>query len=101
MYLYQSQTEFAARIGSAGHEVADPAWVSIDDIMRSPVGTDRWRPGFRETLIAYHERIASNGNFAPTVFNTTADGPAVLTRLRQPKVEIANLYQPRQRLVLP
>lgn len=100
MFLYQSPVEFGASIGTAQHEVASPGWIPMQEVIESPIGNRRFRPGLRETVLAYQERLASNGSFKPRTFFNTLDGPAVLARLRSPRVRNAEVYPSVQRLAL-
>ncbi|OGY10151.1 MAG: hypothetical protein A3A58_02500 [Candidatus Blackburnbacteria bacterium RIFCSPLOWO2_01_FULL_41_27] len=70
-YLLQIEQPVLAAIGTEKHEVSDPFWTSIEEVLQSNPDDRQFRPGVRELVLSYLTFLESPENFSPHLFFRT------------------------------
>ncbi len=70
-YLLQVEQPVFAAIGTENHEVSDPLWTSIEEVLHSNSDKRQFRPGVKELVLSYLNFLESPENFSPHFFFQT------------------------------
>ncbi|TSC89431.1 MAG: Uncharacterized protein G01um10145_588 [Microgenomates group bacterium Gr01-1014_5] len=70
-YLLQIERPVLAVIGTENHEVSDPLWTSIEEVLHSNPDNRQFRPGVRELVFSYLNFLKSPENFSPHIYPQT------------------------------
>jgi len=68
-YLFEVDCGSTIALGSYKHEVSAVGWTKIDDIISTPKGSLRFRPGVFEVISSYLNYLADPQNFHFQVFS--------------------------------
>ncbi len=80
-FLLAVDKPFNVQNGTMFEEVTSPQWLEIARVSEAPIGSNRFRPGVRETIDALTRFSRDQKGYRPLLYPKTVDAELVLSRL--------------------